>query len=117
MSNQSKNVNKPFILVDGSAYLFRAFHALPPLVTTKGEPTGAIYGVVSNVRKLLADYDLTYIAVTFDTKEPTFRDELYPQYKIHRKETPSELISQFCLSRSSESNGITGVASSWRGSG
>jgi DNA polymerase-1 len=87
--------NKPLVLVDGSAYLFRAYHALPPLVTTKGEPTGAIYGVVSMLRKLLVDIDPTYIAVVFDTKEPTFRDELYPEYKAHRKETPPDLIQQF----------------------
>jgi DNA polymerase I len=90
-----KNTQKPFILVDGSAYLFRAFHALPPLVNTHGEPTGAVYGVVSMLRKLLADYDPTYIAVTFDTKEKTFRDEIYPEYKAHRKETPPELVTQF----------------------
>ncbi len=90
-----ENTSKPFILVDGSAYLFRAFHALPPLTNSHGEPTGAVYGVVSMLRKLLADYDPTYIAVTFDTKEKTFRDDLYPEYKAHRKETPPELISQF----------------------
>lgn len=86
---------KPFVLVDGSAYLFRAFHALPPLTSSKGEPTGAIFGVVSMLRKLLADIDPTYIAVVFDTKEPTFRDKLYPAYKAHRKETPAELSAQF----------------------
>src|SRR6185503_11855317 len=96
MNDQSvQSQTKPFILVDGSAYLFRAYHALPPLMSSKNEPTGAIYGVVSMPRKLLGDFDPTYIAVVFDTKEPTFRDEMYPAYKAHRKETPPDLISQF----------------------
>lgn len=90
-----ENPKKLFVLVDGSAYLFRAFHALPPLTNSKGEPTGAIYGVVAMMRKLLAEMEPSHLAVVFDTKEPTFRDELYSEYKANRKETPNELIDQF----------------------
>lgn len=87
--------NHTFILVDGSAYLFRAFHALPPLTNSKGEPTGAVYGVVAMLKKLLVEMDTHYIAVVFDTKEPTFRHEMYKEYKANRTETPPELIGQF----------------------
>ena len=64
--------DKPLILVDGSSYLYRAFHALPPLTTSKGQPTGAIYGVVNMLRKLLKDYSSEYMAVVFDAKGKTF---------------------------------------------
>jgi len=87
--------NKTFVLVDGSAYLFRAFHALPPLTNSRGEPTGAVYGVIAMLKKLLADMKPAYIAVVFDTKEPTFRHEMYKEYKANRTETPPELIEQF----------------------
>ena len=66
------------ILVDGSSYLFRAFHALPPLMTKKGQPTGAIKGVVSMIRRLQADFPESDIAVVFDAKGKTFRNDLYP---------------------------------------
>jgi len=87
-------MSKPFILVDGSSYLFRAFHALPPLTTSKGQPTGAIYGVASMLKKLLADYKPEHIAVVFDTKAKTFRKELYPAYKANRAAMPDELRTQ-----------------------
>jgi len=74
----------PFVLVDGSSYLFRAFHALPPLSNTKGEPTGATVGVINMLRKLIADYQPEHMAVVFDAPGKTFRDDLYPEYKAHR---------------------------------
>lgn len=81
-------------LVDGSSYLYRAFHALPPLVNSKGQPTGAVYGVVNMLRKLQKDYPTPHMAVIFDPKGKTFRDELYPAYKAHRPPMPDELECQ-----------------------
>lgn len=89
----SNNV-KPLILVDGSSYLYRAFHALPPLTNSKGQPTGAIYGVINMLRKLLNDYVPEYMAVVFDSKEKTFRDDLYSAYKANRATMPDELRQQ-----------------------
>lgn len=86
--------NSPFVLVDGSSYLFRAFHALPPLTNTKGQPTGAIYGVVNMLRKLLKEYSPSLIAVVFDCKEKTFRHDMYPEYKANRTAMPDELAVQ-----------------------
>ena len=83
------------LLVDGSSYFFRAFHALPPLTNTKGQPTGAIYGVVNMIKRLIKDYQPKQIAVVFDAKGKTFRDEWYPAYKAHRPPMPTELSSQF----------------------
>lgn len=84
----------PFILVDGSSYLFRAYHALPPLTNSKGEPTGAIYGVLNMLRKLMNEYHPKYFAVVFDPKGKTFRDEIYPEYKANRAAIPDELRMQ-----------------------
>ena len=86
--------NKPLVLIDASSYLYRAFHAMPPLVTSKGQPTGAVYGVINMVRKLLADYDPDYVALVFDAKGKTFRDDLYPDYKAHRPSMPDDLSVQ-----------------------
>jgi DNA polymerase-1 len=86
--------SSPFILVDGSSYLFRAFHALPELTNSQGLQTGAIYGVLNMLRKLIDTYQPAYMAVVFDAKGKTFRDELYPQYKAHRPPMPDELSSQ-----------------------
>ena len=86
---------KPLVLVDGSSYFFRAFHALPPLNNSKGQPTGAIYGVANMLKRLAKDYEGTQIAVVFDAKGKTFRDEWYPAYKAHRPPMPVELSSQF----------------------
>ena len=86
--------NPPFVLVDGSSYLFRAFHALPPLSNTKGEPTGATVGVINMLRKLIADYQPEHMAVVFDAPGKTFRDDLYPQYKANRPPMPDELREQ-----------------------
>lgn len=87
--------SSPLILVDGSSYFFRAFHALPPLTNSKGQPTGAIYGVVNMIKRLIKDYQPEELAVVFDAKGKTFRDEWYPEYKAHRPPMPQELSSQF----------------------
>ncbi len=82
------------VLVDGSSYLFRAFHALPPLNNSRGQPTGAIKGVINMVRSLVKAYPDSHIAVVFDAKGDTFRNEMYPDYKAHRPPMPPELRSQ-----------------------
>jgi len=84
----------PFILVDGSSYLFRAFHALPPLENSKGQPTGAIYGVINMLKKLVDEYKPEYMAVVFDAKGKTFRSDLYKEYKAHRPPMPDDLRTQ-----------------------
>ena len=89
-----KNKTKPLILVDGSSYLYRAFHALPSLSNSKGFPTGAIYGVINMLQRLLTQYEPNYIAVIFDSKEKTFRETLYEHYKANRPPMPNELIQQ-----------------------
>jgi DNA polymerase-1 len=89
-----KSSKPPLILVDGSSYLFRAFHGLPPLTNSKGQDTGAIYGVVNMLRSLVKDYEPTHMAVVFDAKGKTFRDEIYDQYKANRPPMPNELRSQ-----------------------
>jgi len=85
---------KPLILVDGSSYLFRAYHALPPLTNSQGEPTGAIVGVVNMLRKLIDTYRPELMAVVFDAPGKTFRDAIYPDYKAHRPPMPDELRAQ-----------------------
>ncbi len=85
---------KPIILVDGSSYLYRAFHALPPLTTSSGQPTGAVRGVAAMLRKLMKDYDPEYMAVIFDAKGKTFRDELFEAYKSNRPPMPDDLRAQ-----------------------
>src|SRR3990167_4411689 len=85
---------KPLVLVDGSSYLFRAFYALPPLTNSKGKPTGAIYGVLNMLKKLLNDYQPDYVAVVFDPKGKTFRYDLYSEYKANRTKMPDELRDQ-----------------------
>ena len=85
---------KPIILVDGSSYLYRAFHALPPLTTSSGQPTGAVRGVAAMLRKLIKDYDPEYMAVVFDAKGKTFRDELFEEYKSNRPPMPDDLRAQ-----------------------
>ncbi|MFQ6021606.1 MAG: DNA polymerase I [Acidiferrobacterales bacterium] len=94
MNKTGNTRTKPFILVDGSSYLYRAFHAMPQLTNSRGEPTGAVYGITNMLRKLLADYDPTHIAVVFDAKGKTFRDEIYADYKANRPPMPEELAAQ-----------------------
>lgn len=89
-----KEPKPPVVLIDGSSYLYRAFHALPPLNNSRGEPTGAVYGVLNMIRKLLADYRPELVAVVFDPKGRTFRDEIYPYYKANRPPMPEELQLQ-----------------------
>ena len=92
--------DSPFILVDGSSYLFRAYHALPPLSNSQGEPTGAVVGVINMLRKLIEEYRPDCMAVVFDASGPTFRDELFPEYKANREEAPDDFgpQEQRCLS-------------------
>lgn len=84
----------PFILVDGSSYLFRAFYAPPHLTNSAGEPTGAIYGVVNMLRSLISKYQPTHMAVVFDAKGPTFRNDMYEPYKANRPPMPDDLRCQ-----------------------
>ncbi len=88
------NKNALLILVDGSSYLYRAFHALPNLSTSSGQPTGAVYGVINMVRKLLAEHNPEFVAVIFDAKGKTFRHDLYAEYKANRPPMPAELGCQ-----------------------
>jgi len=89
-----QQTQKRLILVDGSSFLFRAYHAIPPLTNPLGEPTNAIYGVSNMLRKLIADYQSEYITVVFDAPGKTFRNDLYEQYKAHRPPMPDDLRVQ-----------------------
>lgn len=84
----------PLILVDGSSYLYRAFHAMPPLTSPSGDPTGAVYGVVNMIKKLLQEYKPKQMAVVFDAKGKTFRDDMYEEYKANRPSMPDDLRPQ-----------------------
>ncbi|TDQ56531.1 DNA polymerase I [Mesocricetibacter intestinalis] len=84
----------PLVLVDGSSYLYRAFHAFPPLSNALGEPTGAMYGVLNMLKSLINQVQPTHIAVVFDAKGKTFRDEMFEQYKSHRPPMPDDLRKQ-----------------------
>ncbi|MFB1116876.1 DNA polymerase I [Dickeya dadantii] len=84
----------PLILVDGSSYLYRAYHAFPPLTNGAGEPTGAMYGVLNMLRSLLQQYHPSHVAVVFDAKGKTFRDDLFEHYKSHRPPMPDDLRAQ-----------------------
>ncbi|WP_438951030.1 DNA polymerase I [Porticoccus sp.] len=88
------NNKTPLVLVDGSSYLYRAFHALPPLMTSSGQPTGAVKGVISMIRRLLKDYPGSPLVAVFDAKGKTFRDELFEEYKSHRPPMPDDLKKQ-----------------------
>ena len=94
---------KRLYLIDGSGYIFRAFHALPPMTRPDGTPVNAVYGYTNMLMKLLDDLrdhsSEELIAVTFDAKRVTFRNEIYPEYKAHRPDPPPELIPQFALIR------------------
>ncbi|MGQ9685936.1 MAG: DNA polymerase I [Thiobacillaceae bacterium] len=87
-------MTETLLLVDGSSYLYRAFHALPDLKNRDGEPTGALYGVINMLRRLKREVPAQYAACVFDAKGKTFRDELYPQYKAHRPAMPEDLAAQ-----------------------
>lgn len=88
-------MSKPrLVLVDGSSYLYRAFHALPPLSTSKGEPTGAVHGVLNMLNKLLREQAGDHIAIVFDAPGRTFRDEMFEEYKANRPPMPDDLRAQ-----------------------
>jgi len=88
------NNESPLVLVDGSSYLFRAFHGMPPLTNSKGIDTGAIYGVINMLRSLVKDYKPSHMVVVFDAKGKTFRDDIYAEYKANRPPMPNELRGQ-----------------------
>lgn len=89
-----KAASKPLILVDGSSYLYRAYHALPQLMNSSQHPTGATYGIINMLKKLKNDYAPTHMVVVFDPKGGSFRNKLYPEYKAHREAMPDELVKQ-----------------------
>ena len=90
---------KRIVLVDGSGFLFRAFHGLPPLARPDGTPVNAVLGFTNMLWKLLRDMEAEYFAVIFATARKTFRNDIYPDYKAHRPPPPDELIPQFDLVR------------------
>ncbi len=93
MSEENSTEN-PLILIDGSSYLYRAYHALPPLMSSKNQPTGAIRGVISMINKILLDHPNSPLAVIFDAKGKTFRHEMYKDYKANRPPMPEDLVKQ-----------------------
>ncbi len=94
MNMNEANFDKTLLLVDGSSFLYRAFHAMPDLRSPQGEPTGAIHGVLNMLRKLRHDYPSDYSACVFDAKGKTFRDDWFPEYKAHRPAMPEDLAAQ-----------------------
>ena len=94
MKSDEVSFSKTILLVDGSSFLYRAFHAMPDLRNRHGEPTGAIYGVLNMLRRLRNDYPADYSACVFDAKGKTFRDDWYPEYKAHRPAMPADLVQQ-----------------------
>ena len=92
--SEERSIETPLILVDGSSYLYRAYHALPPLMSSKNQPTGAIRGVISMVKKILIDHPNSPLAVIFDAKGKTFRHEMYREYKANRPPMPEDLVEQ-----------------------
>jgi DNA polymerase-1 len=94
MKSSYPGTGKTLLLVDGSSFLYRAFHAMPDLRNREGFPTGAIYGVLNMLRKLRHDYPADYSLCVFDAKGKTFRDDLYPEYKAHRPSMPEDLARQ-----------------------
>src|SRR5688500_2032226 len=88
------NNSPDLVLVDGSSYLYRAFHALPPLTNSRGEPTGAVFGVLNMLIKFIKDFQPRCIAVVFDASGRTFRDDLFAEYKAQRQPMPNDLRPQ-----------------------
>ncbi|MGE4351075.1 MAG: DNA polymerase, partial [Bdellovibrionales bacterium] len=95
----TKKSDNPLYLIDGSGFIFRAFHALPPMTRPDGTPVNAVYGFCNMMQKLLLDLNAEHIAVIFDAARKTFRNDIYPDYKAHRPPPPPELIPQFPLIR------------------
>ena len=87
-------MSKKIVLVDGSSYLYRAFHAMPNLANSQGDSTGAVYGIVNMLRRLMREQDTPHFVVVFDAPGKTFRDRLYSEYKANRPPMPDELRSQ-----------------------
>ena len=96
---QDKAKQGHVFLIDGSGYIFRAYHALPPMKRPDGTPVNAVYGFASMVMKLIDESDADYLAVIFDTARKTFRSEIYTDYKANRPPPPEDLIPQFALIR------------------
>ncbi|MBE9606785.1 DNA polymerase I [Acetobacteraceae bacterium H6797] len=96
---ETQNEQPHLILVDGSGYIFRAFHALPPMTRPDGTPVNAVYGFTGMIANFLSRHASTHLAVVFDSDRRTFRNDIYPDYKAHRPEPPPELIPQFALIR------------------
>ena len=86
---------KHIYLIDGSGFIFRAYHALPPLMRGDGTPVGAVLGFCNIILKLLDSYDIDNIAVVFDSARENYRHDIYPEYKANRSETPEDLIPQY----------------------
>jgi DNA polymerase-1 len=95
----STNHKKKLALIDGYGFVFRAFHALPPMTRADGTPVGAVFGFTSMLLKLLANLEVSHIAVVFDSGSKTFRNDIFPDYKAHRPPCPEELIPQFAIIR------------------
>ena len=94
-----KAMTKHLYLIDGSGFIFRAYHAMPPLTNPQGTPVGAVYGFVNMVRKLMEGKQCDHVAVVFDAARHTFRNRIYPEYKAHRPPAPDDLIPQFAIVR------------------
>ena len=90
----SQDNQKKLVLIDGSSYLFRAYHGMPPLTGPNRQPTGAIYGVLNMLRKLIRDEQPDKVGVIFDAKGKTFRNDIYPEYKANRPPMPDDLRVQ-----------------------
>ncbi|MFT9016792.1 MAG: DNA polymerase I [Acetobacter sp.] len=104
------NQTPHLVLVDGSGFIFRAFHALPPMTNPEGVPVNAVYGFTNMLARLLRDHTGTHLAVLFDASRQTFRSEIYPQYKAHRPDPPEDLRPQFSLIRdATEAFGVPGI--------
>ncbi|HIA09238.1 MAG TPA: DNA polymerase I [Chromatiaceae bacterium] len=86
--------DKTLVLVDGSSYLYRAYHAMPPLTNSNGQPTGAVYGVINMLKRLCDEHNCEHLAIIFDAPGKTFRNDLYPEYKANRPPMPDDLRSQ-----------------------
>ncbi|PPR09198.1 MAG: DNA polymerase I [Alphaproteobacteria bacterium MarineAlpha11_Bin1] len=99
INTSSNGATDHIYLVDGSAYIFRAFHALPPMTRPDGTPVNAVYGFTNMLTKLVEDSEADFLAVIFDTARKTFRTEIYPEYKANRPPPPEELVPQFDLIR------------------
>ncbi|CAI9121873.1 DNA polymerase I [Brytella acorum] len=110
MNEASKQDARHLVLIDGSGFIFRAFHALPPMASPDGVPVNAVFGFTNMLTRLLRDHVGTHLAVIFDAGRITFRNEIYPQYKAHRPPAPEDLIPQFALIRDATAAfGVPGI--------